>query len=117
MKPDPSKYLSPDEFTEACKGILANYKGHEAHRMMDALTCELLTALGYGEGVTLFAKGVFDWHHSQLVYPLPRKNRLLCKLGFHDFRADRESDVPWVDPEICIHCNKRTCASLHEICP
>lgn len=109
--------MTPEQFRDAAQAIVQDFDGHAAHREMDRLTSELLDSLGYGEGAALFAQAVFDWHHPQLAYPLPRKPRLRCRLGWHKWTFDRESGVPWVSPEICIHCNARQAASIHEICP
>lgn len=117
MPKNSNEVIGPEKFAEICRDIVKQHEGHEAHRLMDSLTTQLLVSLGYGEGAMLFAKAVYDWHHSQLQYPLPRKRRWKCKLGWHEFRADRESLAPWASPEICVHCNARQCASLHEICP
>lgn len=108
---------TPEQFAEAARLIVRSYQGHEAHRQMDRLTNELLCNLGYGEGAELFTRAVLDWHHPQLQYPLPSKPRWRCRFGFHKWAFDRESDIPWVSPELCIYCGARSSASLHEICP
>jgi len=87
--------------------IIQNHKGHEAHRHLDRITTELLLSLGYGEGIGIFCRAVQDWHHPQLSYPLPQRPRLFCRLGWHKWVSDRESDYPWVSPEICPHCGAR----------
>lgn len=117
MRIDWRDIRTPEQFAEACRWIIRDYRGHEAHRQMDRLTNELLSNLGFGEGATLFAHAVQDWHHSQLEYPFKRHPRWKCRLGFHHWRADRESNVPWAHPEICTSCGARQSASLHEICP
>lgn len=117
MPTDWKDVRTPEQFAACARHIARNQFGHDAHRTMDRLTHQLLHNLGFGEGADIFAKAAFDWHHPQLVYPLRPGGRLWCKLGFHDFRFNRESPVPWVSPEVCIYCNKRSSASLHEICP
>ena len=104
-------------FAAAARHIAQTKTGHEAHRQMDRLTNEVLCNLGFGEGAEIFAKAAFDWHHPQLVYPHRLGGRFWCRLGFHHWEFDRESPAPWPSPELCIYCNERRCASLHEICP
>jgi len=98
---------SAEAFADACRFIIQNHEGHEAHRHLDRITTELLLSLGYGEGIGIFCRAVQDWHHPQLSYPLPQRPRLFCRLGWHKWVSDRESDYPWVSPEICPHCGAR----------
>ncbi len=111
------KVNTPEQFLEATKLIIRDFAGHEAHRQMDRLTNELLCNLGFQDGAALFAHAVIDWHHPQLQYPFHRKARWRCKFGFHQWAFDRDSDVPWAVPELCVHCGKRQSASLSSICP
>lgn len=117
MPTDWSEIRTPEAFAAAAREIAATKTGHEAHRQMDRLTNEVLHNLGFGEGADIFAKAAFDWHHPQLVYPMRPGGRFWCRFGFHKFVPDHESPVPWAVPEICIYCNARNSASLHEICP
>lgn len=117
MPSDWKDIRTPQEFAIAAQEIIRSHSGHDAHRVMDRLTFHVLHNLGFGDGADIFAEAAFDWHHPQLVYPLKRGGRLWCKLGLHKFVPDHESPVPWAAPEICVHCNKRNSASLHEICP
>lgn len=100
-------HWSPAEFADACRSIVEHHSGHEAHRHLDLITSELLVSLGYGDGIAVFCRAVQGWHHPQLAYPLRQRPRLLCRIGLHYWRADLESDLPWVSHEICIGCNKR----------
>lgn len=55
--------MQPDAFADACRWIVANYEGGDAHRKLDALVTSLLTTLGYGEGMEIFMAQVRDAHN------------------------------------------------------
>ncbi len=48
--------LTPDQFTAAMKRLYDETGGDEEgfHSRADALLCEMLTELGYGEGIKIF---------------------------------------------------------------
>lgn len=46
--------MTPEQFDENMRKLLAHYDAEEAHREADNLMCELLRSLGYGEGVQAF---------------------------------------------------------------
>lgn len=53
---------SPDEFAAACRELVTQHEGDEAHRKLDALVTELLTSLGFGEGMAIFLDAVASKH-------------------------------------------------------
>jgi len=57
-----SKAISPAEFAAAVTHIVETMSGHEAHRALDTLSNQTLSALGYGEGVSLFLEAASKWH-------------------------------------------------------
>lgn len=59
--------MSPDEFAERCRAIVATMAGDPAHRALDALVTEVLTSKGYGEGMRIFVEGVRCAHRSDYV--------------------------------------------------
>jgi hypothetical protein len=54
--------LSPDEFAECCRSIVAAYDGDKRHRLFDRLVCLQLERLGYGEGTEIFRRNVDLFH-------------------------------------------------------
>ena len=54
--------LTPSDFAEVCQAIVETQGGNIAHRALDALVTELLTSLGYGEGMAIFVEAVRDKH-------------------------------------------------------
>lgn len=60
--------LSPQAFFLACREIVANHEGHASHRELDRLVTDLLTSLGYGDGMAIFMREVTP-HHSELDTP------------------------------------------------
>lgn len=46
--------MTPEEFWKRMKAAFAKCATDEAHSAGDDLMCELLRALGYGEGVAVF---------------------------------------------------------------
>jgi hypothetical protein len=48
--------VTPEQFKERMARIEAEHGNdpHKSHKLADDLTCELLTKLGYGEGVAVF---------------------------------------------------------------
>lgn len=68
-EPRPPVPMSPPAFRARCAQIIAEKRGHEAHRDLDLLTNELLRALGYGAGVDLFESAVAHWHDPAHPYP------------------------------------------------
>lgn len=61
--------LTPAGFARHCREIVANLRGHEAHRALDAASNEVLRSLGYGDGIDIFEQGVRGWHSSAAPYP------------------------------------------------
>lgn len=57
-----SAAISPDQFALACKEIVQRQSGDAAHRELDQFVTELLTSLGYGEGMAVFIAGVAPYH-------------------------------------------------------
>jgi len=57
-----SAALSPEQFAAACREIVTRHEGHEAHRMLDRLVTNLLSSLGYSEGMAIFLAAVSPYH-------------------------------------------------------
>ena len=57
-----SEALSPSEFAAACKDLVTRLEGDAAHRALDLLATDLLTSLGYGEGMAIFIAAVAPYH-------------------------------------------------------
>lgn len=57
--------LSPAEFCQACSELVAHHAGDEAHRRLDWLVTDLLSSLGYGDGMAIFLKGVAPYHSGE----------------------------------------------------
>lgn len=57
-----SRAISPDQFALACNEIVQRQSGDAAHRALDRLVTELLTSLGYGEGMAVFMAAVGPYH-------------------------------------------------------
>lgn len=54
--------LSAEEFAAACRYLVDQHEGHELHRRMDLLVCDLLTSWGFGEGVEIFLANAVPYH-------------------------------------------------------
>ena len=54
--------ISPAEFAIGCRDIVMRLEGHAAHKAIDALVTELLSSLGYGEGMDIFLAAVAPYH-------------------------------------------------------
>lgn len=67
--------LSPAEFENACRGIVTQHGGHEAHRLLDQLVTDLLSSLGYGEGMAVFIAHVGPFHPSAEIAAERREMR------------------------------------------
>lgn len=63
--------MNPDEFETACREIVREKAGHEAHRALDLLTNDVLRSLGYGAGIDIFEASVEHWHRAAHPYPYP----------------------------------------------
>lgn len=61
--------MTPEEFANEMRAIVAKHSGHEAHRLLDLATNDVLRALGYGEGVDIFEREVAKWHEAAHPYP------------------------------------------------
>lgn len=61
--------MTPDQFSDECRRIVADHQGHEAHRKLDLLTNDVLSSLGYSEGIAIFEAAVRDWHQQGIPYP------------------------------------------------
>ena len=57
---------SPTEFLFACEIIVTQHEGDEAHRMLDQLVTDLLSALGYEEGMGVFLRSVMPYHTKEV---------------------------------------------------
>lgn len=60
----PDAVMTPTEFADRCRQIVATLTGDPAHRALDALVTELLTSKGYGEGMRIFVDGVAAAHNA-----------------------------------------------------
>ena len=58
--------MQPDAFADACRWIVENHDGDEAHRMLDETVTSLLTTLGYGAGMEIFMAHVAP-HHAPIA--------------------------------------------------
>lgn len=103
--------LSTQDFAERCREIVATMSGHVAHRELDLLTNQVLSSLGYSEGIAIFEAAVREWHRDGLRYPARQRRPLRCLLGFHDWKL-RELDLPYVWFDL-YHC-RRCPAERHE---
>lgn len=56
--------LTPTQFAEECRRIVADLSGHAAHCELDATVTRLLSNLGYSEGMAVFSAGVRGAHGS-----------------------------------------------------
>lgn len=54
--------INPKEFAQRCRAIVAESNGHGAHRKLDELTNEVMSNLGYAEGVEIFKAAVAATH-------------------------------------------------------
>lgn len=61
--------ITPGQFAERCRAMVADLRGHEAHRALDLLTNDVLRQLGFGDGVAIFEAAVADWHKAADPYP------------------------------------------------
>jgi len=59
--------IGPEKFAEICRGIVTQHEGHEAHRMLDREVTNLLTSLGYGEGMEIFINHVGPYHNTLIL--------------------------------------------------
>jgi hypothetical protein len=57
---------TPSAFADSCRAIVKTKTGHEAHRALDALVTNLLSRLGYGEGMAIFIANVGGKHPREL---------------------------------------------------
>lgn len=57
-----SEEISPETFAANCNKIVQTLDGHAAHRALDALVTDLLTRLGYGDGMRIFIGHVKPYH-------------------------------------------------------
>lgn len=79
MRPQPSLLVSaiprhtPASFAARCREIVSTMRGHDAHRALDLLSNDVLTDLGFGDGVAIFEAAVRDWHLPDLPYPTPQE--------------------------------------------
>jgi len=67
-----SKAISPAEFVSACAEIVTQQDGHAAHRELDQLVTDLLTSLGYGDGMAVFLAHVAPLHAPDLPDDTPK---------------------------------------------
>jgi len=61
--------LSADGFAEACREIVASSRGHEMHLRLDRLVTDLLSSLGYSEGMAIFMEHAMPYHSHPRSYP------------------------------------------------
>lgn len=57
-----SAAISPSEFAAACRDLVTQHDGDDAHRLLDLLVTDLLSSLGYGEGMAIFLAAVGSKH-------------------------------------------------------
>jgi len=65
----PMPLMTAQEFADRAREIVATMHGHAAHRAIDLLTNDVLSGLGYGEGIEIFEAAVAHWHDADMVYP------------------------------------------------
>ena len=58
-----SAVIGPEKFSAICKEIVTQHDGNAAHRLLDREVTNLLTSLGYGEGMAIFIKNVGSYHN------------------------------------------------------
>jgi len=61
--------MTPQQFADRARAIVATMRGHAAHRAIDLLTNDVLRGLGYGEGIEIFEAAVGHWHDADAAYP------------------------------------------------
>ena len=54
--------LDPNQAAEAMRELCCTLTGHELHRAVDSLMCNLMRQQGYGEAVDVFLKTVEGYH-------------------------------------------------------
>lgn len=54
--------LRPGLFAVACRAIIDNFEGQDAHVVLDWLVTGVLSSLGYGEGMDIFIHAVKGVH-------------------------------------------------------
>lgn len=54
--------MTPEQFSAACREIVRGHSGDAAHRQLDALVTELLSSLGYAEGMQIFLAAAAPYH-------------------------------------------------------
>lgn len=59
--------LSADEFVAACQTLTEQFSGHELHLRMDWLVSDLLSSLGFGEGIAVFLKHAIPYHSKEIA--------------------------------------------------
>lgn len=57
--------IGPEKFAAICRDIVKQHEGHEAHRILDQAVTDLLSNLGYGEGMRIFIAHVAPYHSEQ----------------------------------------------------
>ena len=62
MPTNSNEVIGPEKFAEICRGIVTQHEGHAAHRMLDQVVTNLLSSLGYGEGMEIFLAHVGSYH-------------------------------------------------------
>ena len=100
---------SPDAFAERCREIVSTMREHPAHRALDLLTNEVLSSLGYGEGIAIFEQAVRDWHRDGLPYPNKPSwwaRPLACKFGRHDWEMGPDTGWLTIWSAECRRCGK-----------
>ena len=60
---------SAESFAAVCRRIVSEMRGHAAHRELDLLTNQVLSRLGYSEGIAIFEAAVARWHAQPHQYP------------------------------------------------
>lgn len=78
--------MTPAAFAKACRDIVDRHDGHTAHRQLDSLVTDLLTELGYGEGMAIFIREVRPYHEDLLW----RIDQFLARTGMCESRFGRE---------------------------
>lgn len=57
-----NEVISPEVFAIACREIVRLHAGDRAHRELDRLVTDLLSNLGFGEGMSIFIEAVAPYH-------------------------------------------------------
>ena len=100
--------MTPEDFAAEARRIASEYRGHAAHRAFDAMCNNLLSTLGYFEGVEVFQKAVHDWHEEAAPYPRPPIFNWRCLFGRHEWiNTTPDHFRGWGGTASCNRCGKK----------